>query len=378
LTPIQDPFSLLIPFGVLFKENKPCGNKKGTVKYILMKLRFTRTNGSADEKIDELMKLTEVGQHPDLVREMIIAALKAGQESNNRADMRLMNTTMKEMRFTAKIFGPYREKRKVTVFGSARTGPEEPIYEMAHLFGKKLADAGYMVITGAGGGIMQAVNEGAGPEHSFGVNIMLPFEQKPNPVLIGNPRLITYKYFFNRKVAFVKEADAIALFPGGFGTLDEAMETLTLVQTGKHSPIPLVLIDHQGGKYWLSWLKFMEEELLTRQYICEDDFNLFDRVDSVDAAVDRITTFYTRYHSLRYVGDKLVIRLSSGIDPAALEKLHSRFSDILIPGGTMVLSSCLPQEADEPEISNLQRLVVDFNRRDFGRLRSLIEDMNHI
>ncbi len=211
-----------------------------------MKLHFTKTNGLVDEAIDSLMKTAEGIRRPEYVREMIIAALKAGQEDDQRSDLKLMNTTLKEMRFTSKVFGPYRNVRKVTVFGSARTEPDEPVYAMARDFGRKLAESGYMVITGGGAGIMQAVNEGAGPEHSFGVNIRLPFEQRANPVLEGNPRLITYKYFFNRKVAFLKEADAVALFPGGFGTLDEAMETLTLVQTGKRNPLPLVLVDGPG------------------------------------------------------------------------------------------------------------------------------------
>ena len=225
----------------------------------MIELHFTRTNGIVDETIDNLIELAGGIEEQGLVREMILAALKAGQEKNDRAHMKLMNTTMKEMRFTGKMFTPYNNVRKVTVFGSARTQPDEPIYEMARLFGKKLADSGYMVITGAGGGIMQAVNEGAGTERSFGVNIQLPFEQKPNPVFEGNPRLITYKYFFNRKVAFLKEADAIALFPGGFGTLDEAMETLTLLQNGKHDPLPLVLIEEpDGGTYWSRWIRFFQ------------------------------------------------------------------------------------------------------------------------
>ena len=233
-----------------------------------MKINFTKNNGPIDELIEQLMETAEGIRRPEYVREMIIASLKAGQEDDESADLKLMNTTLKEMRFTSKVFGPYRNIRKVTVFGSARTQPGDPKYEMAKLFGKKLAEAGYMVITGGGGGIMQAVNEGAGSEHSFGVNIRLPFEQKANPVLEGNPRLITYKYFFNRKVAFLKEADAVALFPGGFGTLDEAMETLTLLQTGKHNPLPLVLVDDPDCSYWTQIIKLLEEELLARNYIC--------------------------------------------------------------------------------------------------------------
>lgn len=339
-------------------------------------LYFKRTEGEIDKAIDRLIEMVDEIDHPELVREMIIAALKSGKEKNDRAHLRLMNSTMKEMRFTGKIFGPYRGVRKVTVFGSARTKPEEPIYEMARLFGRKLADAGYMVITGGGSGIMQAANEGAGPEKSFGVNILLPFEQKPNPVLVGNPRLITYKYFFNRKVAFLKEADAVALFPGGFGTLDEAMETLTLLQTGKHNPLPLVLVDEPGGTYWSRWIRFFREELLSEGYIIERDFRLFESVDSIDAAVKSINQFYSRYHSIRYINKRLIIRLQSAIDDACLKELNHKFSDILHPGGKIYLSKALAEEADEPEISHLPRLIVDFNLQDFGSLRTLIDEIN--
>ena len=280
-----------------------------------MKIYFTKNNGPIDEIIEQLMETAEGIRRPKYVREMIIASLKAGQEDDESADLKLMNTTLKEMRFTSKVFGPYRNVRKVTVFGSARTQPDDPVYEMAKLFGKKLAEAGYMVITGGGGGIMQAANEGAGPEHSFGVNIRLPFEEKPNPVIEGNPRFITYKYFFNRKVAFLKEADAVALFPGGFGTLDEAMETLTLVQTGKRNPMPLVLVDDPECSYWSHMIKLFEEELLARNYICPSDFALFERVCSVDEAVEKIQHFYRRYHSIRYVHGQLVIRLTSAAQP---------------------------------------------------------------
>ncbi|MBI5440472.1 MAG: TIGR00730 family Rossman fold protein [Deltaproteobacteria bacterium] len=343
-----------------------------------MELHFTHTNGPVDEALDSLIASAGDVSHQDLVREMILAALKAGQEGMLRADLKLMNSTLKEMRFTGKIFGRYRHVRKVTVFGSARTAPDEGIYQMAHLFGRRLAEAGYMVITGAGPGIMQAANEGAGPEHSFGVNIRLPFEQRPNPVLEGNPRLITYKYFFNRKVAFLKEAHAIALFPGGFGTLDEAMETLTLVQTGKRAPLPLMLLDVPGGTYWERWLDFLREELLSRQYVSPSDFCIFRLATSVAEAVEVIDRFYRRFHSLRYVKGTLVIRLTREISAAELVGLRLRFDDILAPGGGMRLCAALPEEVDEPELSHLPRLAVDFNRHDFGRLCALIADINEI
>jgi uncharacterized protein (TIGR00730 family) len=342
----------------------------------LMKLHFNKQNGPVDESIDRLIALAEGIQRPEYVREMIIAALKAGQEDDESADLKLMNTTLKEMRFTSKVFGPYRNKRKVTVFGSARTQPEEPIYELAKLFGRKLAEAGYMVITGGGGGIMHAVNEGAGSEHSFGVNIRLPFEQKPNPVLEGNPRLITYKYFFNRKVAFLKEADAVALFPGGFGTLDEAMETLTLVQTGKRNPLPLILVDDPTCPYWTEFIKFMEEGLLQHNYISKTDLVLFERVDSVEAAVAKINRFYSRYHSMRYVNGHLVFRLTSPISEGNIRTLKERFVDILLPHGDVVQSGALPEELEDGDVVSLPRLIIDFNRKDFGRLRNLIDAIN--
>ncbi len=341
-----------------------------------MKLHFTRTNGPVDEAIEKLIQLSDGIQRPEYVREMILASLKAGQEDDESADLKLMNTTLKEMRFTTKVFGPYRDKRKVTVFGSARTQPNEPIYEVAMRFGQKLAEAGYMVITGGGGGIMQAANEGAGPEHSFGVNIRLPFEQHPNPVVEGNPRLITYKYFFNRKVAFLKEADAVALFPGGFGTLDEAMETLTLVQTGKRNPLPLVLVDDPNFPYWTKFIKFLEAELLSRNLISQADFALFERVESPEAAVAKINRFYSRYHSMRYVNGQLVLRLTSPLSTNNIRILKGTFQDILLPQGNIASSGALPVEREDSDAVDLPRLVLDFNRHDFGRLRSLIDAIN--
>ena len=342
-----------------------------------MKLYFNRDNGAVDRIIEQLIEATEGVRSPEYVREMIITSLKAGQEADESADLKLMNTTLKEMRFTSKIFGLYRNIRKVTVFGSARTRPEDPIYQMAKLFGEKLAEAGYMVITGGGTGIMQAAHEGAGSRHSFGVHIRLPFEEKPNPVVKGNPRSITYKYFFNRKVAFLKEADAVALFPGGFGTLDEAMETLTLMQTGKRNPMPLVLVDDPECSYWSSVNKLFVEELLARNYIYPSDFSIFEKVCSVDDAVERIRHFYYRYHSIRYVHGRLVMRLTSQLSPNDIETLKDQFEDILLPGGTIAASGALAVEEADDDVVSLPRLLIDFNRRSFGRLRNLIDAVNN-
>ncbi len=341
-----------------------------------MKINFTKDNSLIDRLIEQLMETAEAIRRPDYVREMIIASLKAGQEDDGSGDLKLMNTSLKEMRFTSKVFSPYRNMRKVTVFGSARTKPGDPLYEMAKLFGEKLAEAGYMVITGGGGGIMQAVNEGAGSGHSFAVNIRLPFEEGPNPVIRGNPRQIHYKYFFNRKVAFLKESDSVALFPGGFGTLDEAMEALTLVQTGKRNPMPLLLIDGPDCSYWIRIIKLFEEELLSRNYICPSDFALFEQVCSVDAAVEKINHFYRRYHSIRYVNNQLVIRLTSQLSPVEIRKLADQFRDIIVPGGSITTSGALKAEMDDADVIHLPRLVIDFDRRNFGKLRSLIDSIN--
>jgi hypothetical protein len=329
-----------------------------------------------DELIERLLQSAGSLQNPDLVREMVSTALKAGRDCDSRADLKLMNSTLKEMRFTAKVFGAYRGIRKVTVFGSARTPSGDPAYRMAVDLGRVLADQNYMVITGGGPGIMQAANEGAGADQSFGVRIRLPFEPGSNHVLENNPRLINYKYFFNRKVAFIKEADAVVLFPGGFGTLDEAMETLTLVQTGKRYPLPLILIEPPGGTYWASKLDFMQRELLAMGYIDPADLELFRTVHTPMEAVGEIKRFYNRYHSMRFVGDRLVMRLSRPLGEMRLRELETSFVDLLAPGGRITSSAALPQEANEPDLAGLQRLLIDFNKKDFARLRALIDALN--
>lgn len=342
-----------------------------------MKLSFRKPNGPIDDLIGELLEKSGVNGGREYVREMILAALKAGQENIEPADLKMMKATLKEMRFTAKVFGPYRNVRKVSVFGSARTRPEDTAYQTAVELGRTLKENGYMVITGGGPGIMQAVNEGAGVDHSFGINIRLPFEQRSNPIVDGQPRSIVYKYFFNRKVAFVKEAHGVVLFPGGFGTLDEAMEILTLVQTGKRDPIPLILVDPPGSNYWQRWLTFIKAELMDHGYIGPDDFSLFERVESIQAVINRLDRFYRRYHSLRYVNDLLVIRMRSALTEAQVDALKSEFSGILTSGGNIRAIGYMPEEANEPpEIRALPRLLIDFNRKNLGLLRKLIDKIN--
>ncbi|MBI3016097.1 MAG: LOG family protein, partial [Candidatus Tectomicrobia bacterium] len=282
---------------------------------------------------------------------------------------------LRELRYAFKTFHPFRHYRKVSIFGSARIYEGDPAFEMAREFARRIREKGFMVITGAGEGIMKAGHLGAGPEYSLGVNIRLPFEQVANEVIQSDPKLVTFKYFFTRKLVFVKEADAFAMFPGGLGTHDEAYEVLTLLQTGKSDPMPIVFIDVPGGDYWKRWRDFVEECLVKRGLISPEDAHLFRITDRVEEAVEEISGFYRNYHSSRYVDGILVVRLQRPPGPETLRKLNQEFQDLLT-GGSITASGPLPAEANEPEIAQLPRLVLNFNRQNFGRLRQLIDALN--
>ncbi|MDG5468632.1 TIGR00730 family Rossman fold protein [Deltaproteobacteria bacterium IMCC39524] len=340
-----------------------------------MDISFKKTNGPLDDLLNEILSMAEVN-HPEIIREMLISALKTGQENDYLADLKMLRTTMKEMRYTSKMFGPYRDRKKVTIFGSARTAPDEAIYQKCVTFSRQLVRLGYMVITGGGPGIMQAGNEGAGAENSFAVNIRLPFEQGTNPVMENSGHSITYQYFFNRKVAFLKEADAVVLFPGGFGTMDEAMETLTLIQTGKNPPIPLVLVDDDDGSYWEPWFDFIKEVMLKRGLISGEDFSLFTITRDPFEAAQVIHDFYRIYHSSRWVGSTFVIRLNKTLSAENLTTLEGEFSEILEAGSHLELTSALPEEKDQPDLVDLPRLVFKFNRRNYGLLKAFLRRLN--
>ena len=269
----------------------------------------TTGNPHFDQKIKTLVEEWSCGRHNELVEELIVTALKLGHDDVSVGDMKLFNRTLKELRMANNAFRPYQHRRKISTYGSARTKPGQPEYEAAVAFSQKMSAAGFMTITGAGHGIMGAANEGAGRRESFGLNINLPFEQSANETIDGDNKLITFNYFFTRKLSFVKEADAVALFPGGFGTMDEGFELLTLIQTGKSTILPIVMIDAPGGKYWKTWKQFIEEHLLRLGLISPEDFFLFKVTDDIDEAVAEITHFYSNFHSYRYVKDKMVFRL---------------------------------------------------------------------
>ena len=319
---------------------------------------------------------------PDLKnRQLIQSAIAtivhlAGSEID-RLDWKILSASLADMERGLQLFHTYRRVRKVTIFGSARTPVETPEYRMAYDFAQCVTKLGFMVMTGGGGGIMQAGNEGAGRENSFGLNIQLPFEQEANPFIQGDPKLINFKYFFTRKLFLLKESDAIALFPGGFGTQDEAFECMTLSQTGKFGPIPLVLIDRPGGDYWQAWSDYINEHLVKKGLISPEDPNLYTITDNLDVACNTITSFYQVYHSCRYVRDLLIIRLKTDLSDDEVEQLNADFSDILVTG-RIEKSRALPQEAQDEETANLPRIVLYFNQRDLGRLYQMIAKINRM
>lgn len=312
----------------------------------------------------------------DLIREIIATTLKLVEDKTDRGDLKIINSALKEMRYAFKVFSPYRNIRKVTIFGSSRIGEGSPEYRQARAFARGVGELGFMVITGAGDGIMKAGQEGAGRERSFGVNIRLPFEQRPNSIIEGDEKLIQFKYFFTRKLIFAKETDAIALFPGGFGTLDEAFEILTLAQTGKSQPLPIVLVDAPGGCYWREWEAFVRRQMLDRGMISPQDAGLFRITDRVEEAVEEVAGFYRNYHSSRYVQDgRLVIRHLFPLPDEGLARLKAEFADILVDG-SIERNGPHPDEMNEPELADLPRLILRFNRRDVGRLRRLLDALN--
>ncbi len=310
-----------------------------------------------------------------LVHQIKETADKLIRDGANRGDVKMLSTALKELRYAFKAFSPFKGRRKVTVFGSARLPQDNAAYRQAVAFGRRAADAGFMVVTGAASGIMEAGHVGAGRENSIGVNILLPFEQEANPVIAGDVKLVHLKYFFTRKLLFVKESDAVALFPGGFGTQDEGFEVLTLIQTGKSHLFPVVMVDEPGGDYWKEWQHYVEKALLGRKLISPEDLHLYRVTDSVDDAMAEILTFYRVYHSMRYVADELVLRIQRALPDALLERIRTEFADILV-GGTFEQGPALPAEVNDVHLADMPRLRFHFNRRSLGRLRMLIDTIN--
>jgi uncharacterized protein (TIGR00730 family) len=326
-------------------------------------------------RIRELIVYKGGGANEDLVEDIVENALKLLKDVEHRGDVRVIQTALRELRYSFKLFAPFAKYRKVTIFGSARTMPNKVEYRQAVEFARKMAAENFMVITGAGPGIMQAGHEGAGTEKSFGVNIRLPWEQSANPVMLRDKKLITFKYFFTRKLIFIRHSDAIALFPGGFGTMDEGYEALTLMQTGKSQLMPLVLIDRPGGTYWRTWDKNVREHLLRNKLISPEDLYLYQITDDTDQAVRWITRFYRNFHSLRFVKERLVIRLKYAPSPSAIQSLNEDFADIIL-GESIQVVEPTPDERDDNDCLDLARIALGFDRKSYGRLRQLVDVLN--
>lgn len=328
-------------------------------------------------KIDELVSLVVSDTSPNLslYREMLVTVIRMAQADRSRWDAKILLQTMREMEHAFSRLDQFKRRRKVTVFGSARTPVEHPLYALARQLGETLARYDLMVITGAGGGIMAAAHEGAGLDNSLGLNITLPFEQHANATVGGTSNLLSFHFFFVRKLFFIKEADALVLCPGGFGTLDEALEVLTLVQTGKSPLVPVVLLDEPGGSFWTDALQFMRRQLVDNRYILPTDLRLVRQVYSAEEVAQEITTFYRNFHSSRWLKDHFVMRMNHPLSHAALEYINTTFTDLCLRG-CYEQQPCCEHELDEPELQRLPRLSFAFNGRDYGRLRELTDYIN--
>ena len=337
--------------------------------------RYRTGNDELDQGIVALLDAAGADRDRDQLFEILASGILLAGDAADRLDLKITNAALKEMREAFALFAPYRDVNKVTIFGSARTKRDDPLYPQTFDVAAALAERGWMIVTGAGPGIMEAGMEGAGRDNSIGVLIRLPFEAGANDVIAGDPKLIEMKYFFTRKLMLMKESAAFVSLPGGFGTLDEAFELLTLVQTGKAEPVPIVLLDTPGGTYWRGWQRFVDEEVAGNGMIAPADRSLYCITDDVDEAVAEIEHFYRNYHSLRYVGNRLVLRLRAAPTDDEVAVLREEFDDICASGG-IERARPFPPEVSGDDHLDLPRLALHFDRRSMGRLRQLLDRCN--
>jgi uncharacterized protein (TIGR00730 family) len=340
-------------------------------------LRLNSTgDAQLDAQIHALLDQLRVTANRDQLQEMLVTVARLAQASTARLDLKIANAALREMYEGFEVFTPYRSVRKITMFGSARTLPTDPLYAQARDLASRLAGLGWSTVTGAGPGIMAAGAEGAGPDHSFGINIRLPHEQVPNQFISSDSKLVSMKYFFTRKLLLIKESDGYAALPGGFGTLDESFELLTLLQTGKAQPAPVVLLEVPGGTYWQAWERFVTTEVAERGLINLGDSSLYLITDDVADAAGEILGFYRNYHSVRWVGDRLVVRLQAAPTPDEVSALSEEFSGICLEGGIELLPGPLPTEAREDDHPDRPRVALAFDRSSYAELRRLIDALN--
>jgi uncharacterized protein (TIGR00730 family) len=341
------------------------------------------TNARTDRTEEIIKELREILSDDSrdlrsmLYKDIILNSLKCQQDQLDVLDLKVINRAVAEFRHAACVFRPYRAYRKISIFGSARETRGSPYYQEASNFGRLAVENGFMVITGAAGGIMNAGIEGAGPKNSFGVNILLPFENGVSEIIQDDPKVVKFKYFFTRKIFFVMEADAVALFPGGFGTHDEGFEVLTLLQTGKAPPMPVVLMDLPGDHYWESWDRFVKEQLLARSFVSPEDLSFYRIMRSPEEAASWIKFYYSTYHSMRQVKNRLVIRLERDLTDSQMAELNETFVD-LIKIGKIARTTALPEEADEPAAASKPRITFSYNRKSAGRLNQMILRINEM
>ncbi|MDA8309981.1 MAG: TIGR00730 family Rossman fold protein [Actinomycetota bacterium] len=336
--------------------------------------------GPEPELLDAAFAAVAAGQdlapvRRDLLRSMLATVYQLAHEDTDVLDLKIADAAFGEMADAFRVFRPYRSVRKLTMFGSARTLPADPVYLLARDLAARVAGAGWMVVTGAGPGIMAAGSEGAGRAHAFGVNIRLPHEEGANPFIAQDPKLIEMRYFFTRKLMLIKESHAYAVLPGGFGTLDESYELLTLLQTGKAEPAPVVLVETPGGTYWHGWRRFIDEQVVQPGYVSADDVSLFKVANSVEEAAEEVLGFYRNYHSCRWVGDLLVLRLQVLPSAAELRELNRRFADIVASGSIRPVSPFPPERSGNDHL-DLPRVAFRFDKHHFARLRVLLDALN--
>ncbi len=337
--------------------------------------RYETGDKTIGDLVSKLAKLCSSGETEHLLREILTTSVKLGRESGDKGDLKLVNNALKELRYSFKVFSPYRSVKKAVIFGSARSKKDSAEYKMAEKFAQEITAKDYMVVTGGGPGVMEASNKGARRGKEFALNIRLPFEQKPNPYIDEKDKIINFKYFFTRKLAFVKETDATVLFPGGFGTNDEGFEMLTLVQTGKSKPRPIVLMEPKGSAYWTGWKNFINKQLVSKGFIDKNDLKLFRIAKTAREAVEYIDDFHEVYHSIRYVSGLTVLRLNKEISGRKLKFINRKFKDILT-SGEIKTSPPTKKEIQQGEYIDLPRVVMNFNKRSYGRLCEMIRVIN--
>jgi hypothetical protein len=337
--------------------------------------RYRTGDPALDAEVARIVERVADADDADLVFELVAASLRLARDHADRGDLKIANAALKEMRHAFQVFAPYRAARKVSIFGSARTQPDDPLYLQTREFAAAVAARDWMVVTGAGPGIMEAGIEGAGPDNAFGVSIQLPFETATSQFVAGDPKLMSFRYFFTRKLEFIKESDAFVLLPGGYGTLDEAFELLTLLQTGKAQSAPVVLLDVPGGTYWQHWGAFVDRELERAGYVSPEDHHLLFVTDTVQGAIDEIVGFYANYHSQRFVGGRLVLRMQHAPTPAELAALNEEFADIVARDAIVVIDATPAEVADDDHVE-LARIAFRFDRHGWSRLRMMIDRLN--